>query len=244
MAQRRRKEKQKKAADRKSLLLCIAGAVGAVALSLAICLIVFDIRPTTQASTTSVVTVLPYDAASPFSVSDLTPAQLTQIRQQGRMSVSDGPRGVSIGDPLEDVLDKYPSTFTEKLASSDSTQASVGQTPSAQAVSMDDEEMLQYCEENLDKLEDEDQTGMQSDEEIVLYCAEYFENQNGLMTALPPRGLLTVQGGNIVVTLLAPTAAYPPGTKDSYGSYEHVYCLYTIEPDTMTVSEIVLGIDR
>ena len=34
------------------------------------------------------------------------------------------------------------------------------------------------------------------------------------------------------------------GTKDSYGSYEHVYCVYTIEPDTMTISSIVLGIDK
>ena len=63
------------------------------------------------------------------------------------------------------------------------------------------------------------------------------------MTALPPRGLLTVDGGKIIVTLLAPTSAYPAGTQDSYGSYEHVYCVYTINPDTMTISEIVIGID-
>ena len=68
-----------------------------------------------------------------------------------------------------------------------------------------------------------EQTGEQSDEEIILYCADYFENQNGIMTALPPRGLLTTGGDVITVTLLAPTQPYPAGTKDSYGSYEHVY---------------------
>ena len=87
-------------------------------------------------------------------------------------------------------------------------------------------------------------TGLQSDEQIILYCAEYFENQNGVMTVLPPRGLIDVKDGGTVVTLLAPTSAYPAGTKDNYGSYEHIYCVYTIEPDTMTVSNIVIGIDQ
>ena len=64
------------------------------------------------------------------------------------------------------------------------------------------------------------------------------------MTALPPRGLLSVDTGKIIVTLLAPTSAYPAGTLDNYGSYEHVYCRYTIDPDTMTISSIVLGIDQ
>lgn len=210
MAQRRRKsiqEQRRKAADRRSILLCTLAAVGVVALSLVVCLIVFDYSPTVQTSVSAVSTPLPYDTASPFSISDLTAAQMTQMRQQGRIHVSDGPRGVSIGDPLDKVIERYPSVFT-------------------------------------DKQDDSEQTGMQSDEEIILYCADYFENQNGVMTALPPRGLLTVDNGNIIVTLLAPTSAYPAGTKDSYGSYEHVYCLYTIDPDTSTVSEITLGIDK
>ena len=54
----------------------------------------------------------------------------------------------------------------------------------------------------------------------------------------------TADNGQIVVTLLAPTSAYPAGTRDSYGAYEHVYCVYTIEPETMTISSIVLGIDQ
>ena len=39
-------------------------------------------------------------------------------------------------------------------------------------------------------------------------------------------------------------SAYPSGTKDNYGSYEHIYCVFTIEPESMTVSSIVLGIDK
>ena len=120
--------------------------------------------------------------------------------------MSDGPRGVSVGDSLDTLLSRFPSTFTEKQA-------------------------------------DTDQTGEQSDEEIILYCASYFENQNGVMTALPPRGLLTVDSGSIIVTLLAPISSYPAGTKDDYGRYEHIYCRYTIEPDTMTIRSIVLGLD-
>ncbi|MBP3656116.1 MAG: hypothetical protein J6K32_05400 [Clostridia bacterium] len=198
MAQKRRSSKQKKTADRRSIALCAAGGIGAILLSLIICLIVFDIRPAATTSAAVSSTPLPYDAGAPFSISDLTTAQLTQIRQQGRMNVSDGPRGISIGDSLDKVLERYPTDYV----------------------------------------------GEQPDDMQILYCASYFENQNGLMTALPPRGLLTVDNGAITVTLLAPTAAYPAGTKDSYGSYEHVYCLYTVDPDSMAISEIVLGIDQ
>ena len=210
MAQRRRKsiqDKRKKAKERTSILLCTIAAVGVVVLSLVICLIVFDYKPAVQTGASAASTPLPFDANTPFSISDLTASQLTQIRQQGRLHVSDGPRGISIGDSLDKIIERYPSGLTVKQDNSE-------------------------------------QTGMQSDEEIILYCADYFENQNGVMTALPPRGLLTVDNGSIIVTLLAPTSAYPVGTKDSYGSYEHVYCLYTIDPDSSTVSEIVLGIDR
>ena len=121
------------------------------------------------------------------------------------MRVSDGPRGISVGDSLDTLLSRLPSTYTE--------------IPT-----------------------DPDLTGQQSVEEVILYCAEYFQNQNGKMTALPPRGLLTVDTGSIIVTLLAPVSAYPPGTKDNYLSFEHVYCVFTVNPDTMTVSAIELGI--
>ena len=152
-------------------------------------------------------TALPYSASQPFTLSDLTASQVQQIRRDGRMHVSDGPRGVSVGDSLEKLMERLPSTIVETH-------------------------------------EDTELTGLQSEEQVILYCADYFENQNGMMTVLPPRGLIDVDNGQIVVTLLAPTGAYPAGTKDSYGSYEHVYCVYTIEPDTMTISSIVLGIDK
>jgi len=213
-------------------LLCIAGGLGAVLLSLIVCLLVFDITPQAPETTVPVTASLPYDTAQPFSISDLTASQLTRIRESGRIAVSDGPRGISIGATLDELLTRYPSTIAR--SKSDAQQAALSS----------DAEMLTYYDAYLDNQTYGEQTGMQSDEEMILYCAEYFENQNGAMVALPPRGLLTVQGGNIVVTLLAPTAAYPAGTKDSYGSYEHVYCVYTIEPDTMTVSGIVLGIDQ
>ena len=213
-------------------LLCIAGGLGAVLLCLIVSLLVFDIKPEVQESAAPVTASLPYDTAQPFSISDLTASQLTRIRESGRIAVSDGPRGISIGDTLDELLTRYPSTIARTKASASEPALS------------SDEEMLRYYDSYLDDLDTSEQTGMQSDEEMILYCAEYFENQNGLMVALPPRGLLTVQGGSIVVTLLAPTAAYPAGTKDNYGSYEHVYCVYTIEPDTMTVSNIVLGIDQ
>lgn len=207
MAQRRRKENLMKHRQRMTTLLCILGGTGAMLLSLALCLIIFDIRPQGETPAVPASTALPYDASAPFTVSDLTSAQLSQLRAQGRMSVSDGPRGVSTGDSLETLLSRFPSTFTELQPETELT-------------------------------------GEQSLEEIILYCASYFKNQNGVMTALPPRGLLTVDGGTIAVTLLAPTTAYPAGTQDNYGSYEHVYCIYTVEPENMTVSSIVLGINQ
>ena len=207
MAQKRRKDLMEKRRQQRITLLCIAGGIGAVLLSVLICLIVFDIRLPGDEEAAPEQTAIPYDASLPFSLSDLTSEQLQQLRTQGSLRVSDGPRGISVGDSLDLLLTRYPSSFTQKQA-------------------------------------DSDQTGEQSDEEIILYCADYFENQNGVMTALPPRGLLSVDTGKISVTLLAPTSAYPAGTLDNYGSYEHVYCRYTIDPDTMTISSIVLGIDQ
>lgn len=206
MAQRRRREQEMKRRQRIITALCIAGGIGAVLLSLAACILIFDPFPKEAAVSAPAETAVPYDPNAPFSINDLTSAQIAQIRKNGRMSLSDGPRNISIGDTLETLLARLPSTIVEMQT-------------------------------------DSDLTGLQSDEEMILYCASYFENQNGRMTALPPRGLLTVDGGKIIVTLLAPTSAYPAGTQDSYGSYEHVYCVYTINPDTMTVSEIVIGID-
>ena len=207
MAQKRRKDLIEKRRQQRITLLCIAGGIGAILLSVLICLIAFDIRLPGGEEAAPEQTAIPYDASLPFSLSDLSSEQLQQLRAQGSLRVSDGPRGISVGDSLDLLLTRYPSSFTQKQA-------------------------------------DSDQTGEQSDEEIILYCADYFENQNGVMTALPPRGLLSVDTGNIIVTLLAPTSAYPAGTLDNYGSYEHVYCRYTIDPDTMTISSIVLGLDH
>ena len=207
MAQKRRREQMARRRQRRITLLCVAGGIGAMLLSLVICLLIFNIRLPGEQEAQPQATALPYDAAQPFTVSDLAQAQMTRLRESGTLRVSDGPRGVSVGDSLDTLLSRFPSTFTEKQA-------------------------------------DTDQTGEQSDEEIILYCASYFENQNGVMTALPPRGLLTVDSGSIIVTLLAPTSSYPAGTKDDYGRNEHVYCRYTIEPDTMTIQSIVLGLDR
>ena len=207
MAQRRRREQEIKRRQRMITALCVGGGIAVLALSIIVCLMIYNPFASTEPVSAPVETAPPYDAEQPFSMSDLTASQIMQIRKEGRIHVSDGPRGVSIGDTLETLLERLPSTIVEQQ-------------------------------------EDHEMTGLQSEEEIILYCADYFSNQNGMMTALPPRGLLTVDGGQIVVTLLAPTAAYPAGTRDSYGSYEHIYCIYTIDPDTTTVSSIVLGIDQ
>ena len=193
MAQKRRKEHPMKRRERRLTALCIGGGIGAVLLSLFVCMMIFDIRPDETPVSAPVTTALPYDSTQPFSAGDRTSAQMNDLRANGRISVSDGPRGVSIGDSPETTGDL---------------------------------------------------TGEQSNEEMILYCAQYFENQNGVMTALPPRGLLTVDSGSIIVTLMAPTSAYPAGTLEQYSRYEHVYCIYTVSPDTMTVQSIVLGLSR
>jgi len=198
MAQRRRKEKQMKQLQRRQTLLCAAIALGAVALSFCLCLLIFDPGSESQQVSAPATASLPYEESDPFTLADLTTAQQVEIREKGRISVADGPRGVSIGDTLETVLERFPVSYM----------------------------------------------GEQPEEMQILYCAEVFENQNGLMTVLPPRGLLTANNGYIDITLLAPTSVYPAGTKDAYGSYEHVYCIFTIEPDSMTISSIILGIDK
>ena len=199
MAQKRRKEMLAKRRQRMITLLCVLGGIGAAALSIAVCAVSFgkDLAPEAPTSVPAQAE-LPYSSGEPFSVADLTAAQLAQLREQGRVSVSDGPRGLSVGDSLDTLLERFPADYA----------------------------------------------GAQPDEEQILYCAEYFENQNGIMTVLPPRGLLSVGSGNLLVTLLSPTSAYPPGTLDNYGNFEHIYCQFTIEPDQMTIASIVLGIQN
>ena len=195
MAQQRRKARELQRRQRLSTLLCIAGGLGAVLLSLIVCLLIFDIGPQAASVSAPVATALPYNASDPFTLADLTLDQQKQVRENGRLSVSDGPRGISIGDTLDTLLSHFPLTFMQE----------------------------------------------QPEDVQILYCADYFENQNGIMTALPPRGLLTTGSDAITVTLMAPTSPYPAGTLDNYGEYEHVYCVFTIKLDTMTISSIVLG---
>ena len=95
MAQRRRKEQLAKQKQRRSILLCIGGGIGAMLLSLIICIIVFGIPSESEPVSAPVSTLIPYDVTQPFSTSDLTSAQMNQLRASGRISVSDGPRGIS-----------------------------------------------------------------------------------------------------------------------------------------------------
>ncbi len=207
MAQRRRKEQQQKQKQNIITALCVAGGLGAVLLSFALCIVIFDPFHNAAPVSAPANTALPYRERDPFTLADLTAAQIQTIRRDGRMHVSDGPRDVSVGDTLEELLSRFPSTITE----------------------------TEHAQET---------TGLYSEEELILYCAEYFRNQNGQMTVLPPRGLLTVDNGEVIVTLLAPTGAYPAGTKDNYGSYEHVYAVFTINPNTNLIASIELGIDK
>ena len=207
MAQRRRKEQLMKRRQRRSIILCIVGGISAMLLSLFVCILIFGIPSDSEPVSAPVATLLPYDATQPFTASDLTAAQMNQLRTSGRISISDGPRGISVGDSLDTLLSRYPSTYTDVQTTGDLT-------------------------------------GEQSNEEMILYCAQYFENPNGMMTALPPRGLISVDSGEIIVTLMAPTSAYPAGTLANYSQYEHVYCIYTVSPDTMTIQSIVLGLSQ
>ena len=198
MAQNRRRELLRKREKRRHRIIALVASVAAILTSLIICLIMIGPMSADTPQEQAQSTLLPYDADAPFSASDLTAAQLEQIRRDGRLRVSDGPRAISVGDPLDKIIEVFPTNYT----------------------------------------------GEQPENEQILYCAEVFTNQNGKQTVLPPRGLLTASNDSIIVTLLAPTSPYPEGTRDNYGFYEHIYCLFTIEPDSMTVSSITLGIDQ
>ena len=198
MAQNRRRELLRKREKRRHRIIALVASAAAILTSLIICLIMIGPMSADTPQEQAQSTLLPYDADTPFSAGDLTAAQLEQIRRDGRMRVSDGPRAISVGDPLDKIIEVFPTNYT----------------------------------------------GEQPENEQILYCAEVFTNQNGKQTVLPPRGLLTASNDSIIVTLLAPTSPYPEGTRDNYGFYEHIYCLFTIEPDSMTVSSITLGIDQ
>lgn len=200
MAQERRNQQLQQMARRRQRRIAALCTAGGIVLALAgIGVSFLYIRSLEQDAPLSApaATALPYDASSAFSLADLTAAQIAQIRQQGRLSVSDGPRGISVGDPFDRITQRYPTTYA----------------------------------------------GEQPEDFEILYCAQTLGAQNGSLIAVPPRGVLTAEVSSITVTLMAPTAAYPPGSEAAFASFEHVYCIYTINPDTMTVSSIVLGID-
>lgn len=62
MAQRRRKEQLAKQKQRRSILLCIGGGIGAMLLSLIICIIVFGIPSESEPVSAPVSTLIPYDS--------------------------------------------------------------------------------------------------------------------------------------------------------------------------------------
>ena len=176
-----------------------------IAISTVASLMLFPISREEEQQQEQAMQTLRVDPSLPFTLADLTSAQVAQIRREGSLRVSDGPRGVSVGDSLDTLLSRLPSSYTQRQA-------------------------------------DPDATGEQSDEQQVIYCQETVVNSRGVQVALPPRGLLNVDAGSIIVTLLAPTSAYPPGTTDDYLHFEHVYCRYVIDPESMTITSITLGI--
>ncbi len=197
MAQNQAPKQNIKRRQRRTAILCVAGGIGLILASLLICFIYFGTMKEDVQDVKPAITALPYDAESAFSLSDLTTAQINQIRQAGRIEISDGPRGISIGDSLDRITERYPTTYA----------------------------------------------GEQPDDFEILYCAKTLQGQNGSVLAVPPRGILTADNSTIIVTLMAPTSAYPAGAEAYFASYEHVYCKYTIDPNTMTVSSITLGIE-
>ena len=72
MAQKRRKEQLMKRRERRLTALCIGGGIGAMLLSLFVCMMIFDIRPDETPVSAPVTTALPYDSTQPFSAGDLT----------------------------------------------------------------------------------------------------------------------------------------------------------------------------
>lgn len=184
--------------ERKAYALLIGCLMG-LAIILTILALRIPVQREEQQAEPLSITVPPFDASTPFTLADLTASQVAELRKAGEMRVSDGPRGISIGDSLDKLLSSYPAYNAFAMA----------------------------------------------EDEQVLYCASTFQNESGSNTALPPRGLLTaVDGREITVTLMAPTSEYPPGTAENYRHFEHVFCKYTIDPETMLVSSIHLGITK
>ena len=66
MAQKRRKEREMRRKQRITTLLCVGGGLGALLLSLCICLLVFDIGPKDAPVSAPATTALPSRAEAPF----------------------------------------------------------------------------------------------------------------------------------------------------------------------------------
>ena len=84
MAQKRRKEQLMKRRERRLTALCIGGGIGAMLLSLFVCMMIFDIRPDETPVSAPATTALPYDSTQPFSAGDLTSAQMNDLRSNGQ----------------------------------------------------------------------------------------------------------------------------------------------------------------
>ena len=118
MSERRRKnnERARKIRRRKILsnVLLFFGGISFIGLSLLLSMLFIKMPIERETASVPDVTPMPYDASKPFTLMDLTIEQQQQLRQKERIHVSDGPRGISIGDSLEKILDRYPSKILDQ----------------------------------------------------------------------------------------------------------------------------------
>lgn len=171
-----------------------------------------------QTTTNTQNTTVPYDITQPFGTADITAAQMEQIDKYGSYAFLDhetGPHGLKIGDSLDTLLQRFPVSYTQTSAN-DYAWDETGDNMT--------ELVYEYLE---------------TDSQVI-YAARVFY-KNGEMIVIPPSAVLSVSSDMIIITLTAPLQPYPVGMEENFPAYAHVYCKFTIDPDTNKITKIVLS---
>ena len=111
-------ERTQASGERVIRIVTVALLCGIVILSIALAALILSRRQTAAGDPSGAyATASPaaYDPSEPFSPSELTEAQLQRAVQEGSFDLAEGetgPRGISLGDSIDTVLDRLPVAYS------------------------------------------------------------------------------------------------------------------------------------
>lgn len=114
-------ERAQASGERALRIVTLALLCGIVILSIVLAVLVLSRRqagPADPAGAAATASPAAYDPGMPFGASELTQAQLQRAMQEGSFDLEEGeavPRGISLGDSIDTVLDRLPVAYSADM---------------------------------------------------------------------------------------------------------------------------------